>query len=200
MEGGTVTLDGSGSRDPDGTIAKYEWSFGDGASGTGASPSHSYSVKGTYTVTLTVNGPGGSATKSVPDAVVTHLAASATVRNGSGQNRTLYRSTSLPVLGGVWTAEVDTAQHPGAGIVLVFGSNAPFSGLFLPAGELLVRFPAQGGARLFRLAAGSRGVRASFAVPVPADPILIGLTACTQAKILGGVPEFCNALDLVLGF
>ena len=33
-----VHFDGTGSRDPDGAIARYEWDFGDGASGTGADP------------------------------------------------------------------------------------------------------------------------------------------------------------------
>jgi len=50
----TLLLDGSGSYDPDGTIIKYEWNFGDETTGTGEKPSHTYSSTGTFTVTLTV--------------------------------------------------------------------------------------------------------------------------------------------------
>ncbi len=49
-----VTFNGSGSSDPDGTIATWDWNFGDGASGSGEFPDHTYGAAGTYTVTLTV--------------------------------------------------------------------------------------------------------------------------------------------------
>jgi len=39
------------------------WDFGDGATSTDANPSHTYTVAGTYTVTLTVSGLGGSDTE-----------------------------------------------------------------------------------------------------------------------------------------
>jgi PKD repeat protein len=50
----------STSSDPDGTIASQQWNFGDGAGGSGASPSHHYAVAGTYTVTLTVTDNSGA--------------------------------------------------------------------------------------------------------------------------------------------
>jgi len=61
--GTAITFDGSGSYDPDnqdGTTANdqtltYSWDFGDGATGTGVSPSHAYVAEGIYTVTLVVN-------------------------------------------------------------------------------------------------------------------------------------------------
>ncbi len=63
-----VTVDGSGSTDPDGTIAGYAWNFGDGSTGTGPTASHTYGSAGTYTITLTVTdntgGSGGTATTS----------------------------------------------------------------------------------------------------------------------------------------
>jgi PKD repeat protein len=45
------------------TVTTYAWDFGDGQSSSAAQPAHSYSAAGVYTVTLTVSGPGGSATK-----------------------------------------------------------------------------------------------------------------------------------------
>ncbi len=57
--------------DPDGSIASYEWDFGDGArsSGTGTpgTVSHTYTDSGTYRVTLTVtDDDGAKATYAVP--------------------------------------------------------------------------------------------------------------------------------------
>jgi serine protease len=64
----TVSVDASASTDPDGDTLSYLWDFGDGATGTGRTTSHTYSAGGTYTIILTVSdGRGGSDadTKSV---------------------------------------------------------------------------------------------------------------------------------------
>jgi PKD repeat protein len=50
----TVRFDGSGSWDPDGTIRRYRWDFGDGEDGSGPTVEHTYSTPGTYHATLTV--------------------------------------------------------------------------------------------------------------------------------------------------
>ena len=46
-----------------GNITSYAWNFGDGTTSTAANPTKVYSVPGTYTVRLTVTGPGGSNTQ-----------------------------------------------------------------------------------------------------------------------------------------
>ena len=43
-----------------GNITAWLWSFGDSVTSTLQSPTHIYTTKGVYTVTLTVTGPGGS--------------------------------------------------------------------------------------------------------------------------------------------
>ncbi len=60
--GFAVNLDGSGSYDPDGSIVSYEWDFGDGTTGTGANPVHTYTSANYegYTVTLTVTDENGA--------------------------------------------------------------------------------------------------------------------------------------------
>ena len=55
-----VAFDGTGSTDSDGTIASYAWNFGDGSTGTGAKPSHTYATGNTYNVTLTVTDNSGA--------------------------------------------------------------------------------------------------------------------------------------------
>ncbi|HSH68410.1 MAG TPA: PKD domain-containing protein, partial [Deferrisomatales bacterium] len=48
-----VDFDAGTSADTDGTIASYNWDFGDGEIGVGVTPSHTFSSAGTYTTTLT---------------------------------------------------------------------------------------------------------------------------------------------------
>jgi YVTN family beta-propeller protein len=67
LSGATVHLNGSKSSDSDGTVAKYEWNFGDGKKATTSSPktSHRYAKAGKYKVTLTVVDNEGCSTNLV---------------------------------------------------------------------------------------------------------------------------------------
>jgi len=67
----SVTLDGSGSRDPDGSIVSYAWVFGDGTTGSGAKLQHIYSKIGSYTAVLTVTDDDGAKTTASTQVVVT---------------------------------------------------------------------------------------------------------------------------------
>ncbi|MEV7132045.1 PKD domain-containing protein [Arthrobacter sp. NPDC093128] len=136
----TASFDGSGSADPDGSIASYSWDFGDASpGGTGIKPAHSYSAGGTYQVKLTVTdnaGATGSVTNPVtitgPAATVpaaptgaTAVAgnASATVNwtapNNGGSAITSY--TVTPYVGSVAQAPVQVTGNPPATSATVTG-------------------------------------------------------------------------------
>ena len=53
----TVNFEGPAASD---TITSWSWDFGDSATATEQSPSHTFTTAGSYTVALTVSGPGGT--------------------------------------------------------------------------------------------------------------------------------------------
>ncbi len=67
IQGTPLTFNGGGSTDADNDTLTFDWNFGDNtAHGANATPSHTYTSGGTFTVTLTVtDGRGGSDSKSV---------------------------------------------------------------------------------------------------------------------------------------
>jgi len=49
-----VSFDGTQSSDPDGSISRYDWNFGDGTTATGPTAQHTYIEPAVYTMTLQV--------------------------------------------------------------------------------------------------------------------------------------------------
>jgi PKD repeat protein len=58
VRGVAITFNGAASADPDGNPLTYQWSFGDGATGTGMSPTHVYTTAGPFVARLVVSDGG----------------------------------------------------------------------------------------------------------------------------------------------
>jgi serine protease len=95
-------FDGSGSNDPDGSIASYAWDFGDGNTDSGTTVSHTYAAGGTYTVVLTVTDNEGATGSDSQDVTVgeggggtVHVSAIDMTYSAAGPNYFVYTSVTV---------------------------------------------------------------------------------------------------------
>lgn len=125
----SAAVDGSTSSDPDGSIASYEWQYGDGGTATGVAPAqHAYTTAGSYNVTLTVTDNAGGTnaithpvTVTAPPTAVIKLAEDTFTRNvASGWGSTtpggawsVYPASALSVSGGEgrWTTPAGAGRN-----------------------------------------------------------------------------------------
>lgn len=141
IEGAPVTLSAAGSSDPDGDALTYEWSFGDGATGTGAAPQHAYADNGNYQVSVIVTDPYGAADTATTTVTVMNVAPSiAAIAGGSLLQGETYAATgSFSDVGAdSWTATVDYGDGSGAQPLALDGTGFSLSHAYAAAGEFTV--------------------------------------------------------------
>ena len=104
-----------------GTISTYAWTFGDGGTSAAQNPSHVYPAAGTYSVSLTVTGPGGNNTQTnnnyIAVAATPPVAAfTASIATGTAPLMVAFTSTSTGTIASYAWAFGDggssTAQNP----------------------------------------------------------------------------------------
>lgn len=129
VTGQQVSFDAAASSDPEGAIAAYQWTFGDGTTGTGAQAAHTYATPGVFTVKLTVTDANGSKA-TVEKSVVAFGAQDddPVVVAADAFDRTLATGWGAANTGGSWTTSGSAntfAVGDGAGLIKL---NAPGSG------------------------------------------------------------------------
>ena len=93
--GEPIEFDGTGSISEGGTIVFYEWEFGDGTKGQGPMPTHTYTLAGSYTVTLVVTDDSNLSSSCREKATVTN---EAPIEPASwGRIKAVYLSATLRV-------------------------------------------------------------------------------------------------------
>ena len=117
------------------------------------------------------------------------VAASATLRNGSGINPLVFSAQNTPIIGSTWLSTISDPA-PSYTSVMVVGFNGPATGPLIGIGELLLARP------IDRRFMGT----GSHSLTIPNSIGLIGRTVITQgATIVNGVTTLTNAIDLVIG-
>jgi len=138
-EGAAVSFDGSASATtPPGGALSYAWGFGDGAAGSGATPSHAYADNGAYTVTLTVTAvDGGLTNTATTTATIANVAPTVNPFAGAalheGETYTADGSFTDPGAD-TWTATVDYGDGSGPQPLALTGMRFSLSHVF-PAGR-----------------------------------------------------------------
>ncbi|WP_375497160.1 PKD domain-containing protein [uncultured Jatrophihabitans sp.] len=116
--GQTCSVDASASADPDGTIASYSWTFGDGTTGSGRTTTHTYAAGGSHAITLTVIDNQG-ASGAVAHSVTTTAPAGAAFVSDTF-NRTTANGWGAADVGGAYTVlgtAADFSVAPRAGVL-----------------------------------------------------------------------------------
>ena len=110
-----LTADAGTSTDQDGTITSYSWTFGDGATATGITTSHTYPAAGSYPVSLTVTDNSGATNSTTAQVIVT--AAGTTPLAQDGFARSSGAGWGAADIGGNWTvAGAATNYTVGSGV------------------------------------------------------------------------------------
>ena len=102
-----VDFDASASYDPDGTIVHYQWDFGDGASGQGVNPRHTYTSVGEYSIVLTVTDNDGLSDSETKSVIVKTLYPPLDVTLSREINRSLFRQEAFHTIS--WSANPENS-------------------------------------------------------------------------------------------
>ena len=127
-----VQLDGSGSSDPDGTIASYAWAWNGGGTATGVKPTATFAT-GTYAVTLTVTDNKGAKATNVVNVTATAPPAATS---------TFWLEAECATVGSKWSLVNDGNASNGRYAVVLSGNEYAAPPADVPANR--IRFAVNG--------------------------------------------------------
>lgn len=102
------------STDADGTIAAWNWTFGDGTTSALRNPTHTYAAAGTYSVSLTVTDDDGATDTATKTLTLSEAGQTITVASLIGTSSTVNRN--------FWKATVTTTVNPALAGAVVSGT------------------------------------------------------------------------------
>ncbi len=140
-EGTAVHFNAGGSTDPDGDALTYAWDFGDGSTGTGATPTHSYADNGNYAVKVTVTDPYGAESTATTSVMVVNVAPTVAAFAGETILRgETYASAGTFADAGTdsWAATVDYGDGSGVRPLALAGNGFSLSHAYTTAGTFTV--------------------------------------------------------------
>ncbi|MCA1758034.1 MAG: PKD domain-containing protein, partial [Bacteroidales bacterium] len=126
--GFTYTADGltayftDQSSDSDGTLAAWDWSFGDGTTSTKQSPSHTYAADGDYTVSLTVTDNDGATGSTSKDVTVSENSVGDIILTATG-----YKVRGVRYVDLAWTGAAGTVDIYRNNVIIAKASDGSYT-------------------------------------------------------------------------
>lgn len=109
------SFDGTGSSDPDGTIASFTWDFGDGSTASGGTTAHTYASAGTYTARLSVTDDGGATATASRILTVTAPPPPPDTLAADGFERSVASGWGIAPTGGAWSVAGSSSLYSVSG-------------------------------------------------------------------------------------
>ncbi len=141
VDGRSVSFNGSGSSDSDGSVVSYAWNFGDGASGSGRTAGHTYAAEGTYQVSLTVTDDDGATDTETASVRISDGGGPAVVA-ADAFGRSVASGWGTADLGGGWSSCSTCSVSGGKGAMSVrkgVSKDTSLSGLSLADADVTVK-------------------------------------------------------------
>ncbi len=171
-----IYFDGSTSTDADGTISKYDWSFGDNTSASGIKVDHTYTKSGTYTVTLKVtDNKGGVTSASQSISVVDKVAPRLTITAPAPNTQI---TTSTYTVSGTSNEKLLSITANGQAVTLAANQTSFSSSISVPRGSIGVSF----------IGKDLAGNSTTVAVPIVTKANVLPVADFTVSKAQGVAP------------
>lgn len=182
LEGAAVAFDASASSDPDGDALTFAWSFGDGTTGTGATPSHVYADDGTYAVRVIVSDVYGAADTAFTQVTVMNVAPTVAAFAGAqllpGETYAAGGAFADPGAD-AWTATVDYGDGTGAQPLALAGNTFSLAHVYAAPGTYAVTVTVRDGD-------GGEGVRTATVTVLSGAQAVSSLLTQVQALATAG--------------
>ena len=193
------------------TISSYSWSFGDNTTGSGQSPSHTYTVAGTYTVTLTATDSTSQSCSATTTATIGGTSTGGTTGTGTATANGVTANTGGPYTGSsgtpitfnatasttnsgativscVWSFGDNNSSAPCANASHTYNTNGTFTAVVTvtdssgAAVAATTSVTISGGSRTVTLTVGCNNVSSTFADNTPTGTLVNGISP--QASLL----------------
>jgi glucose/arabinose dehydrogenase len=127
----TVTFSAVGSSDPEGQALTYHWDFGDGTTGTGATPNHIYTNAGSYHAVVTVEDPDHHTDDESVDVEVFDSPPTPSIDSPADES-TYHDGDTISLSGSATDAQDGTLPASGLSwtVILHHGAHTHFVGTF----------------------------------------------------------------------
>lgn len=186
LTGADISFSSAGSIDADGSIVAYAWDFGDGQTSTLGNPSNSYTIAGSYNISLTVSDNESANSTDLSTVAVTDPEQPSDISiNSTSQNRL----PSIPVIEQVLSGNTNYKLFGTNDLGMHCGDFDTRISSILPPFNVMHAQVIQRGAHP-KILTPNEGVSVVYSASSnPSDPVLSGVNSAGNGPVLSSISK-----------